>query len=43
MKEHAITVLGNIRGHSKVLKLISGNSSRWGNIEDIKTQIMVIP
>jgi len=43
MKEHAITVLGNIRGHSKVLKMVSGNSSRWGDIEGIEAQIMVIP
>jgi hypothetical protein len=44
MKEHAITVLGNIRGHTKVLRMISmGDFSRWGDIRDVETQIVAVP
>ena len=44
MKEHAITVLGNIQGHAKVLKMTSTDVlSRWEDIRDPATQITVIP
>ena len=48
MKDHAITVLGNIHGHAKVLKMISvGNPaispSGWEeDIHDIVTQIVEV-
>ena len=39
-----MTVLGNIRGHAKVLKMISmGNFSRWEGIRDVETQTIVVP
>jgi hypothetical protein len=44
MKEHAVAVLGNIRGHTKVLKMISmGDFSRWEDIRDIETQAIAVP
>jgi hypothetical protein len=44
MKEHAVTVLDNIHGHTKVLKIISmDNFSRWEDIRDIETQIITVP
>ena len=48
MKDHAITVLGTIHGHAKVLKMISvGNPvispSGWEeDIHDIVTQIVEV-
>ena len=44
MKEHAINVLENIRGHAKVLKMTSTDVlSGWEDIRDTATQITVIP
>jgi len=44
MKEHAIAVLGNIRGHTKVLKMISvGSFYSWANIRNVETQIITVP
>jgi len=44
MKEHAVTVLGNTLGHTKVLKMsAAGILSRWDDIRDTETQITVIP
>jgi hypothetical protein len=44
MKEHAVTILENIHGHTKVLKVISVDSfSRWDDIRDIETRIITVP
>lgn len=44
MKEHAITVLGNIDGHTKVLKMTSiGSSCSPMDIHDVETQAITIP
>ena len=44
MKEHAVAVLGKIRGHAKVLKMISiGSSYSRVEIRDVVTQIITVP
>ena len=45
MKAHAVTVLGKIPGHTKVLKMITvDNLSRWEDIRDIGIpRITVVP
>ena len=44
MKDHAVTILGNIQGHGKVLKMsAAGIFSRWNDIHSTETQITAIP
>jgi len=44
IKERATTVLGNIHGHTKSLKMISvGGFPRWENIHDVETQRIEVP
>ena len=44
MKDHAVAVLGKIRGHAKVLKMISiGSSYSRVEIRDVATQIIMVP
>ena len=41
---HAIAVLGNIRGHTKVLKMISiGSSYSHVEIRDVKIHTVTVP
>ena len=44
MKEHAITVLRNISGHTKLLKMVSiGDFPMWGDLREVETQIITVP
>ena len=47
MKKHAIALLGGIRGHTKVLKMISLNHFRgledFRDFHDAETQIIMVP